>query len=301
MIANDHYIRIEQILLYSLCITAAACNSRAPGTGDSNFDYTLPYRLETPDTVFVLPSELREISGLSMSPDGKSLLALNDEEGVVYYLDPATGAIENTRTFAGKGDFEGIEAVGNDIYAVKSNGTLCRIPESGATETYKTGLSKEQNIEGLCYDASNNRLLLACKGDPGGDGAYRDKKAIYAFDLGTHQLNKTPVFLIDIDEIKRREGAPDSFSEKLQDFFHPGYGPSGLAFNPLDSNLYVRASVGKALAVLHPDASLAYVKRLHSSRFKQPEGICFDSRGNLFISSEGGKRKGRIFRFSVAK
>ena len=97
MIANDHYIRIEQILLYSLCITAAACNSRSPGTGDSNFDYTLPYRLETPDTVFVLPSELREISGLSMSPDGKSLLALNDEEGVVYYLDPATGAVQIVR------------------------------------------------------------------------------------------------------------------------------------------------------------------------------------------------------------
>ena len=236
-----------------------------------------------------------------MAPDGRSLITLNDEEGVVYYLDPATGAVEHSRVFEGKGDFEGIEAAGSDIYAVKNNGTLYRIPESGAVEKYPTRLNADNNVEGLCYDAVHRRLLLACKGKPGKTDEYPGKKAVYAFDLATHTLNETPVYLIDAQEIRRRKGPAGGLAEKIHDFFNAGYGPSGLAFNPLDSNLYVIASVGKALAVLSPGGRVIHVESLELPHFRQPEGICFDSLGNLFISSEGGKHEGHIIRFSPVK
>ncbi len=236
-----------------------------------------------------------------MAPDGRGLVALNDEEGVVFYLDPATGAIENSRTFEGKGDFEGIETVGSDIYAVKSNGTLYRIPESGAVEKYPTQLNGDNDVEGLCYDAVHRRLLLACKGKAGISNGYPGKKAVYAFDLTTHTLNDTPVYLIDVAGIMRRKSTSPGFAEKIEETLDAKFGPSGLAFNPLDSNLYVIASAGKALAVLGPGGEVIQVESLESSHFRQPEGICFDSRGNLFISSEGGKHEGRIFRFPPVK
>ena len=298
---TDRHIRFAQALPLLLLLTISACQSRTSGSGENGDAPPLPYRLDTPGNSFKLAPELREISGLSMAPGGRSLITLNDEEGVVYYLDPATGAVENSRAFEGKGDFEGIEAAGGDIYAVKSNGTLYRIPESGAVEKYPTRLNGDNNVEGLCYDAAHNRLLLACKGKPGKNGEYPGKKAVYAFDLATRTLNDVPVYLIDAGEIMRRKNSSTGFAEKLHEAFDAGFSPSGLAFNPLDSNLYVVASAGKALAVLGPGGGVVRVESLELPHFRQPEGICFDSAGNLFISSEGGKHEGRIFRFSPVK
>lgn len=249
-----------------------------------------------------LPPALKEISGLSLSPDGRQLLAVNDEKGVVFFLNLQSGAIERNLDFGEKSDYEGIETVGKDLYVAKSNGTLYRIPESGVTETLKTTLSGDYDVEGLSYDPVKHRLLLACKGKAGNGAQFEHKKAVYAYDLVTRRLEDEPAFLIDRTEIARWKGAPSGFADKWSEFFASSkaasaFNPSGIAFCPQDSNQYLIASAGKTLAILRPNGQLAYACRLDADLFHQPEGICFDKAGNLYISSEGGKSAGYIMRF----
>lgn len=296
------YLYYFLIIVFCLLLIAFACNSGATTSAAPETGYTLPYRLTQPDSTIQLLPALREISGLSLSPDGRQLMAVNDEKGIIFFLNPQTGAIERSLDFGEKGDYEGIEAVGKDIYVVKSNGTLYRIPESGATETLKTTLSAEYDVEGLGYDPVKHRLLLACKGKAGKGAEFEHKKAIYAYNLVTRRTEDEPAFLIDRAEIARWKGAGSGFADQMSEFFSSAkaasaFNPSGIAFCPQDSNLYIIASAGKTLAVLRSNGLLIYACRLDADLFHQPEGICFDAQGNLYISSEGGKSAGYIMRF----
>lgn len=290
--------------LFSFLLLTMACTSTEQNEPErpSAGGFAMPYRLHAPDTTISLPAELREISGLAVSDDGAHLLAVNDEQGLIFYLNPNTGAVERTRTFGGAGDYEGIEVVGADVFVAKSNGDIVRIPESGEPETWPTTLDGDFNVEGLCYDSAQHRLLLACKGISGRGEAFKGKKAVYAFDLNTRKLNETPAFLINQAELARLKGSEAGLWTRLLDFFSSdssasAFGPSGLAVNPLDSNLYIVSFVGRTLAVVHSDGRLLHAERLDEHLFRQPEGLCFDREGRLYIASEGRKRKGKLMRF----
>jgi DNA-binding beta-propeller fold protein YncE len=74
-----------------------------------------------------------------------------------------------------------------------------------------------------------------------------------------------------------------------------------LAIHPFTRDIYVIASVGKLLVVLNPEGKIKHVIKLPVSVFKQPEGIAFDSAGNLFITNEGRNGKGNILKFLYLK
>lgn len=265
-------------------------------------DSALPYRLDSPNTVRKLPPALREISGLSLAADDRQLLTVNDEQGIIFFINRETGVIERQIDFKDKGDFEGIEAVGKDVFVVNSDGTLYQISDSGSVKTFTTGLSTAYNVEGLAYDPKHNRLLLACKDLAGEGDEFKYKKAVYAFDLKNQRLEETPAFLIDRNEIAQWKGRTDGLAEKWNEYFSSShaasaFNPSGIAFCPQDSLFYVLASAGKSLAALREDGSLAFATRLDPKVFHQPEGICFDIDGNLYIASEGGAT-GQLLRFN---
>ncbi|TNE58900.1 MAG: hypothetical protein EP344_09570 [Bacteroidetes bacterium] len=289
-------------VLLALAIATAGC-SDIPEKAIPETGFTLPYQLDHPDTMFKLPSGLREISGLGLAADSVHLIAINDEEGKLFFLNTETGAVEEERRFGKNNDYEGVEVVGTDIYVVRSNGTLYCVPDSGKTSELNTKLNSDYDVEGLAYDAASHALLLACKGRAGKGDAFTHKKAIYAFDLKQEKLRKKPAFLIDREEVARWKGQNSGFMARVLEFLDAdqaasAFSPSGLAFSPIDSNLYVIASVGKALAVVRPDGSLAILKQLNTNRFPQPEGLCFDRAGRMYISTEGKGAAGRIYRFS---
>ena len=59
-----------------------------------------------------------------MSAEGNQIVAINDEEGIIYLMDKMTGLVTESISFWDEGDYEGIEVTGNDAWVVKSSGSL---------------------------------------------------------------------------------------------------------------------------------------------------------------------------------
>ena len=267
--------------------------------------YPFQYDLKKPDETFKLSGKLVEISGLSLSPDGQHILAVNDEQGNIFYLDKKDGKIVKTVDFGKSGDYEGVEAVGDRIYVVKNNGDIYRVKDlekkDPKTKDYNTDLNSSFDVEGLGYDAINNQLLLACKGKAGDGEDMKGKRAVYGFDLEDNKLAKRPIYLIDRNKIGKYFKS-DGVSQRLVDFLTPQYasdafGPSGIAIHPKTSDICIISSVGKLFLILNRSGDIVYMEKLDASIFLQPEGICFDKNGTLYISSEGKSGKGRLFKF----
>lgn len=268
--------------------------------------FTMLYDLEKPDKTFELPKELNEISGLTLSKNGKRLIAVQDEEGDIFYISTKNGKVKKKIKFYKDGDYEGIELVDSQVFVLKSTGTLYEIlnpkekdKDNIKLNKYNDELNKSHNVEGLAYDKKNNRLLLACKGN--GDKEYKLEKSIYAFDLKTHSINKTPVYTVSQDAILNFLGAGQVIKklEQLSSQFDPtqsyfGFSPSAIAIHPVTGDVYLTSSVGKLLIVLNSAGQLVFIEKLDKKIHRQPEGIAFGNDGTLYISNEGKKGNAKI-------
>jgi len=282
-----------------LCVSAIGCcasKQTQPAEKKASAPNAYPYHLDAPTAVVTLSSPLlREISGIGPGETPETVVAIADELGEAYVLNTESGAILRKVFFRDRGDFEGVEAVGDVLYAIKSDGELYVIRDwtQGNTEArmVQTPLKKSDDIEGLAFDPKRNALLIACKNDPDSDAV----RAIYAFDLKQDRMDTVPAYRIDPRAIDRM--APTEPDEK-PNFFSP----SGLAIHPLRKEIYVLSSAKKRLAVLDYDSgALLHVYRLDKNILPQPEGIAFDRSGNLLIASEGKKAEGLLLRFDYNK
>lgn len=243
---------------------------------------TAGYRFAAPDAVARLEPRLREISGLTVLPSGR-LAAVEDEHGVVYELDSATGAVLQANRFAGAGDFEGVEWDGAALWAVTSSGDLFRMAPGAAVERVETPLASRNDIEGLGWDSERRRLLLAAKEDPGnGLGRVR---AVYAFDPAARQLDPEPALALPRE---RLDGAGQPFK------------PSGIAIHPATGQAYVLSATRRAIAVVGADGTILAVAELPRSVLPQPEAIAFAPDGTLFLASEGPSGPATLVRYSPA-
>lgn len=254
----------------------------------------VPYDLGEPNRTIELPAELREISGLSLTGKKGQLAAIGDEKGQVFFIDEKSGAIERAPVFREKGDFEDLVMLGDSIWCVKSDGDLFKLTgldESTPTfEKYESGFldPERDDVEGLCFDEKNNRLLLACKGMT---DSFKVRRFI-AFDLKTKQFAPEPAFSLDPCDVEKampggKKGKP--------------FSPSGLAIHPTTGEVYVISSVGKMMAVLSPEGILKKAMKLDKELLPQPEGIAFAPDGTLYLSSEGKKGTGVILVFDMKK
>ena len=234
-----------------------------------------------------LPAELKEISGLAWIAEGR-FACVQDEDGKVFIYNTAQNKIEKQIPFAGAGDYEGITINGNTIYVVRADGRLYEIDinSKAPAREYKTPLTIEDNIEGLCYDKNNDRLLLAAK--EGQDGAM--EKHIYAFDLDKKELSKEPAYIIDLsNEMLSNPGGKKKSKSVM---------PSAIAINPRTNELFITDGPGSRLVILSNTGGLKQVHNLGKD-FAQPEGITFSPAGELFISNEGTKNPGNILKVTI--
>ncbi len=240
---------------------------------------------------YELPSELNEISGMAWI--SKNVFAcVQDEDAIIYIYDLKKAEILNRIPFGEKGDYEGLTINGSTAYVQRSDGTIFIVKNylkpKPLVKEYQTILTAKQNIEGIAYDAKNNRLLSIVKDKEPGNV---DFKGIYAFDLKTLKLKEAPVFKIPAsDKIYQNAGL------KKATFF-----PSGISIYEPTGNLFIVDGKQAGLLEMDTKGNILKVYSLGKNNFSQAESITFDNAGNIFISSEAGKEKAHITQIEISK
>jgi uncharacterized protein YjiK len=257
----------------------------------------------------ILTDTLKELSGLVYAADQKAFLAIQDELGRIYKLDRRTFRIKEVIDFATQGDFEDLTVVKDTIYAVKSSGVLYRIvrhKKSYRTEKLKPGLSKEYDVEGLAFDQSSKALLIACKSLPVGMAA--DEKHIYTFYPGQASIDTSrPIRMVKSEWLSFLDHQSDTTAAaKLKALLQSPdknggfrFSPSAIAVHPHSGLYYLLSAVGNMLAVITPRGTPLGLYRLDKDWFEQPESICFDADGALYIGSEGKKGAAVIVKYRM--
>jgi uncharacterized protein YjiK len=266
----------------------------------ANGDPNIPYSLNKPAKTYTVQQPiLQEISGLTFSSNHKSLITLQDEAGILFWLNRDNGAIEKQITFkVDGGDFEDLATVGETIYVLRSKGVISAIENTEdeknlkVTVFDKTPLQKTADTEGLCYDEKNNRLLITCKGATGDPFS----RAIWSFDLKTKQYATTPVFEISLKQIQAYLNTQNVDKEEFKKFFEPtetefNFGPSAIAIHPKTGDYYILSSVGKILLLTDTSGKIKGIEKLQKKIHAQPEGIIFDTDATFYISNEGKKEE----------
>ena len=257
------------------------------------------YDLLKPRKSWTLSDSLAEISGIAFKKN-ETLLAIEDLRPVLYELNlqDSVGVIANQIQFREtdkeKFDFEDLAVIGDTVYALWSHGAIFKIvkQKKGATsERMKTWLKKENNTEGLAYDPVSGNLLVACKDDAGLEGVKKSTRAVYEFDIKADSLKPDPFMLINKSDFENVAG------EKI-DFY-----PAAIAVHPVSHDIFIISTKDtKCIAQFTHDGKLKAFDYLEKEMLPQPEGICFDTQGNLYISTQARHGKpAYIYEFAMKK
>ena len=239
-----------------------------------------------PVAEWIMPPQLREISGLALTQRG-TVLTHDDNIGRISEIDPRTGVLLKSFALSGqqKGDFEAITVAGQDIYLLESSGKLFKFRE-GADGTqvpftvYDTKLGKECEFESLTYEADSSRLLMACKRILNqAEGKVKELR-IYELPLPLGDRAAITAMTIPIDEIRGKN--------KWKNFH-----PSDMNIDPLTGNYVIVASREKAYIVITPDGDLVRAEPLPGDH-RQPEGIAITKDSLMLVSDESNVKPPKI-------
>ncbi len=218
-----------------------------------------------------LPSELREISGLTRR--GKNLLAIADERGSVFEIDFNAQSVKPYLSFGDppvKEDFEGLALTANALYAITSDARLYqKSPGSDVYVRHKTGLKKHCEFEGLAHRPQSSELWLLCKTPL--RKKLRKRLVIFVWDMATEEI-------VESKTISR----PYS---KLG--FKKSINPSGLSFNHPGDEVTVIAAKQRAFVTVDLSGNAVRNGYLPAGdAHPQAEGIAFVDSA-IYIADEG--------------
>ena len=244
---------------------------------DASIDKTAPV------AQWIMPSQLREISGLALTSRG-TVLTHDDNSGRIYEIDPRTGVLLKGFSLTGnqKEDFEAITIAGNDIYLMASDGKLFRFREGAdgqqvQFQLFDSGLKKDCEFESLVYESDSTRLLMACKRAVDKD-ASKDL-LIYRLPL---PLNRATISLMRVP---------------LQDVVGPNkwksFRPSDMTIDPNTRNYVIIASHEMGIVVLTPDGEVVRSELLPGDH-RQPEGVAITRDSILIVSDESNVKPAAI-------
>ena len=249
-------------------------------------DYYFPFNFDRLDQVTRLPNELDEVSGLTMGFAADELLAIQDEDGILFRVNAVSGEALQAIKFDKDLDYEGVARRGNDIYVLEADGDIHYFQYgAGLTEVesqkIETRFSYRNDTEGICYDSITNSLLIVPKEQElnVSEETVR-RRGVYTYDLALGEMLAQPTYYIDELEVGQIV-----FQTNREYVIKP----SGIAVDPLTGDIFVLSAVGNILVVIDRDSEVKHVELLEPRTFPQPEGIAFSPRGDLYISSEESK------------
>lgn len=253
------------------------------------------FDLSEPSLILSLPYELREVSGLT-NYSYHEVACIQDDAGVIYIYDLNTKSISKTLTFNKSGSFDGLSFVDSSFYLLNSDATL--------TNLYFNDTLIQENVrrfkvptwenEGLCYDAKDHRLLVAPKSKIHIGPAYASMRGIYSVDIMSGKLNQSPIFEIDVNEIRNYAinqniplpKRPGSFVDDSTSYYLD-FIPSSIAVHPKTNEIYVISSIDRTLTVFDKTGSIQNFVTLDPSIFSKPEEITFLPDGDLIVTNVG--------------
>jgi uncharacterized protein YjiK len=256
-----------------LCALASACSGEQPAPAVPGTELTFQQ--------WSLPDPLREISGLALTDDQR-LLAVADEEAIVYEVDYEAGRLVKSFAFGKpvvRGDFEGIALLDDRVWLMTSDGELYSAPEGQngeqvSFERVKTGIGRECELEGLASMASSGSLALLCK-----DGRDRKKLRIHVWKPGQGVTEEIRLPEKDME---------DAIGKKR-------VRPSGLEVDLVTGDWVIVAAAQRAVFRISSDGEFRdVIMRLDADRHRQAEGIAITSDGRLLIADEGGRGRARL-------
>jgi hypothetical protein len=281
---------MNRLYLFSLFLTFLSCSGE-----DDGFTSPPGYNLTKPEK-FTMPDVLNEISGISFyKGDKDTIYAEQDEEGKLYYLHLGDTKASHVK-FGKRGDFEDVAITNDWVIMLRSDGILFSFPFKDVRHEETTnvnewdGLLPAGEFEGLYADAADNKLYVLCKHCSNDET--REAISTYILQLKPDgSIVQDGSASISVKSIEKLSG-----EKKIK--FHP----SALAKNPKTQQWYILSSVNKMLVIADNAWNITAVYKLNPAVFRQPEGICFDSQNNLYISNEGDKiSKANVLKFIFKK
>jgi uncharacterized protein YjiK len=229
-----------------------------------------------PVAMWIMPPELKEISGLALTSRG-TVLTHDDNVGRVYEIDPKTGIMLKGFSLEGgvRGDFEAITIAGSDIYLMASNGRIYKFREGEDGKQvpwsrYDTGLGKECEFESMTFEPDSSRLVLACKKFLAKNAPHELR--IYRVPLPLGNRSAMSAIRVPMHDVVG--------SNKWKNFH-----PSDINIDPVTGNYVIVASHEKGLIVLTPDGDVVRSEPIPGEH-RQPEGVAITQDSLLLVSDE---------------
>ncbi|HRD52417.1 MAG TPA: SdiA-regulated domain-containing protein [Flavobacteriales bacterium] len=266
----------------------------------------LPFHLNKPDRNYTLSPELREISALT-DVDEYTVACVQDEQAMIYMLDLRKGTIIQRMPFGPAGDMEGLTRVGDEYFALRSDGLVYRLalkPEAVSVlvlDSFHLELPN-RNLEGLGYDERKGLVLISPKDFLKGEAGLRDRRVVYAYDPRNKRLLAEPVLSLSVSGVEAQARAmgievPTRTNDKGQTISALKLRFSSVAVDPRSELYYLLSAVDRMLLVVDREAKLVSLQQLDAKLFPKPEGITFLPSGDLLISNEGKGMPPNLLRF----
>ena len=275
MIFRKKYIQF----FYLVVLLAACAADKNNSTNINGYEYAHMKEVE-------LEHPLKEISGIAYHAATNTFVAINDEKGNIYVLDANTYRITNKYSFGEEADYEEIQVAGNDLFVLRSDGTVYKMKFDGknisSIKTFEYAGAKAE-YESFYMDTISNTLVLIPKQSKNGT---KEKKTIsYTISAVNGIYVESKEHILNWSDLK------SSVSMMIH--------PSAVAVHPVTKDIYLLVSIEKRLIVLNANWKFLTEYELDRTYFRQPEGITFDTKGNLYISNEAAEGAPTIIQIPI--
>lgn len=230
---------------------------------------------------------LSEVSGLAAVSE-KSVLAHNDEHGIVYEIDLGSGKLLAVFALGEptvRGDFEGIAASEDRVFLITSTGLLydAERGEHGHRvkfNVYDTGVSDFCEVEGLdTVDETGDEFIILCKTLT--DSRLSGRLVIFRWSLDSRKTVREPwISTEQANFLTARE------REKFR--------PSAIEWDAENQRLIIVSARNNMFVVLDDKGNLLFKKRLSKALHRQAEGVALTEAGLVIADESGGRGRGVI-------